>query len=171
MSAEAAAPPVVLTRDGDDAFKEFFRTEFPRLAGYCARLLADEQAGRDVAQEALLRTWTRWRSIGNRGAYAYLVATNLVRGEWRQRQRRQAVLALLSRERERAPATGDDRIREAVFALPAKLRDPVLLHYFADLPVTEVAGLLGSPVGTTKRRLSDARGLLEQRLRPGGTHD
>ncbi len=84
--------------------------------------------------------------------------------------RRRTVLALLSREREATTGGGDDTVRDLVFALPAKLREPVLLHYFADLPVTEVARLLHSPVGTTKRRLSDARSALQQQLRPGGSH-
>ncbi len=44
--------------------------------------------------------------------------------------------------------------------LPGHLRDVVLLHYYADLPVEEVARALRRPVGTVKRRLSDARGIL-----------
>jgi RNA polymerase sigma-70 factor (ECF subfamily) len=36
----------------------------------------------------------------------------------------------------------------------------VLLHYYADLPVEEVARLIHRPVGTVKRRLHEARRVL-----------
>ena len=39
-----------------------------------------------------------------------------------------------------------------------------MLHYLADLPVDEIAGLLEVPVGTVKSRLSRARAALATRL-------
>jgi RNA polymerase sigma-70 factor (ECF subfamily) len=44
--------------------------------------------------------------------------------------------------------------------LPRRLRDVVVLHLVADLPVAEVATVAGIPVGTVKRRLYEARALL-----------
>jgi RNA polymerase sigma-70 factor (ECF subfamily) len=41
-----------------------------------------------------------------------------------------------------------------------RLREVVLLHYYADLPVAEVAAAIHRPVGTVKRRLHEARALL-----------
>jgi RNA polymerase sigma-70 factor (ECF subfamily) len=41
---------------------------------------------------------------------------------------------------------------------------PVLLHYFADLPVTQVANHLGKSEGTIKRDLYDARARMAVRL-------
>jgi DNA-directed RNA polymerase specialized sigma24 family protein len=46
---------------------------------------------------------------------------------------------------------------DAVRRLSPPLRDVVLLHYYADLPIDEVARVLRRPVGTVKRRLFDAR--------------
>ena len=42
-------------------------------------------------------------------------------------------------------------------ALPERLREPVVLHYYADLTVDDVGRALGRPSGTIKRQLSDAR--------------
>ena len=51
-------------------------------------------------------------------------------------------------------------MRAAVERLPKKLRDVVLLHYWSDLTVTDVAAAVGRPAGTVKRQLSEARALL-----------
>lgn len=48
-------------------------------------------------------------------------------------------------------------VREVVLALPDRLRLPVILHYYADLPVAVVAARLGKSEGTVKRDLFEAR--------------
>ena len=60
-------------------------------------------------------------------------------------------------------------LRASVMGIPEKLRDVVLLHYFADLPVAQVAAAVGRPEGTVKRQLSEARALLAVAL--GGDDD
>ena len=157
MTADAALvaePRAVATRD--EEFRAFYTAEFPRLAGYCLRLLGDEQLARDVAQESLVRLWSRWVGVRDQRAYVYLIATNLVRREWRERARRSEVTARLG-----VPDEGyepaDPWLRDVVERLPDRLRVPVLLHYYADLPVAEVARQLHRPVGSVKQRLHEAR--------------
>ena len=54
---------VVGRSDADDeAFTAFFTAEFGALAAYCSRLLS-RGAAEDAAQEALVRVWTRWRTV------------------------------------------------------------------------------------------------------------
>jgi RNA polymerase sigma-70 factor (ECF subfamily) len=47
----------------------------------------------------------------------------------------------------------------------------VFLHYYADLPVAEVARLVGSPAATVKVRLHRARRSLRASLETVGAHD
>ena len=54
---------------------------------------------------------------------------------------------------------------DVVRRLPDRVREPVVLHYYADLSVEAVAIALRRPVGTVKRQLSEARELLAQMLR------
>jgi RNA polymerase sigma-70 factor (ECF subfamily) len=54
---------------------------------------------------------------------------------------------------------------DVVRRLPERVREPVVLHYYADLSVDEVAEVLRRPAGTVKRQLSEARDLLAQMLR------
>ena len=55
-------------------------------------------------------------------------------------------------------------LAHAVRQLPARQRAAVVLHYFVDLPVADVAALLGCAPGTVKSQLHDARSALEQAL-------
>lgn len=154
---EVGADPQPVAVDVSDVFAAFFRAEMPRLTGYCTGLLADREAGADIAQEALTRTYARWIAVRDPRAYAYLVATNLVRRSWRrQADDRAAVVAAGQYTVMNSPAV-DPSLRDLVERLPERLRVPTLLHYYADLPVAEVARLLHRPAGTIRRRLHEAR--------------
>ena len=56
-------------------------------------------------------------------------------------------------------------VAEALDHLPPELRAPVLLHYFADLPLADVAAHLGATTGAVKMRLLRARLALRPRLK------
>jgi RNA polymerase sigma-70 factor (ECF subfamily) len=58
----------------------------------------------------------------------------------------------------------DLTVRDLVERLPDKLRVPVLLYYWTDRSVQEVADLLRRPAGTIKRQLHEARDLLRHYL-------
>jgi len=55
-------------------------------------------------------------------------------------------------------------VADAVAGLGAGKRVVVVLHYWLDLPIEEIAGVLGLPVGTVASRLSRARKELRQVL-------
>ena len=62
-------------------------------------------------------------------------------------------------------ALDGDILRRAVDELPQKLREVVVLHYFMDQPVQNVAKMLSLANGTVKSRLYYARLVLGARLR------
>ena len=55
-------------------------------------------------------------------------------------------------------------LHEAIEHLPPKLKEAVLLRYFADMPLTQIARFLMIPVGTVNSRLHMARMVLTMRL-------
>ena len=157
-----AGPATVAT------FEEVYRAHFRSLSGYCAALLGDDQLGVDCAQEAFTRLFGRFRTVREPRAWLFLVATNLVRDEWKARARqRDAVEALRTDVSRARQVEGDGALLDAVRRLPAALCEVVVLHYFADLPLDEVARLTRRPLGTVKRRLHDARNRLHTAM--GGT--
>ena len=141
------------------SFTDLFRREFPRLAGYCTGLVGDREVGADLAQESLARAWVRWSKLTSPQAYSYLVATNLARRHWKELAREDKTKSSLATQA--AAQTPPDRsVRDLVERLPERLRSTALLHYYADIPVEEVARLLHRPRGTVRQRLHEARQLL-----------
>ncbi|MBR0056592.1 MAG: RNA polymerase sigma factor, partial [Kiritimatiellae bacterium] len=64
-------------------------------------------------------------------------------------------------------------LRDAIETLPKDIRKTLMMHYFMDLSVKDVARLLAIPVGTVKWRLLYARQILAAKLgaaakKPGG---
>lgn len=165
---DAGADAEVGTGSARADFGTFFRAELPGLTGYCYGLLADHEAAADAAQEALTRTYARWIAVREPRAYAYLVATNLARAVWRRQARNREVVESLAAVAAPARQSEDRSLRDLVERLPPRLQTVTVLHYYADLPVAEVARLVRRPAGTVRRRLHEARRLLHTALEESG---
>jgi RNA polymerase sigma-70 factor (ECF subfamily) len=143
-------------------FASLYASEFPRLAGYLTSLTGDPEVAREAAQEAFTRLFARWRRVHEPRGFVYVVGTNLCKHSWRQSGRERSAVASLGITSELGRAPHDPWLRDLVERLPVRLREVVLLHYYADLPVAEVALAVKRPVGTVKRRLHEARALLAE---------
>jgi DNA-directed RNA polymerase specialized sigma24 family protein len=144
------------------SFDEFYTSTYGALAGYALSLVGDQSVAHDLAQEAMVRVYVRWGVLREARPYSYRVVTNLARDRWRRQQTERAALPYLLAEPVAPPDTG---VLDAVERLPRPLREVVLLHYYADLSVDDVARALHRPAGTVKRRLSEARAVLAKELR------
>ena len=160
-----AATPVAA--DLAERFRALYRAEYPKVAGYAYRLTRDTELANDIAQEAFARLLARWVGVREPRPYLFLVVTNLTRDAWQARVR-------AARYAEHAATTGtaveaapDRSVLDAIARLPRRCREVVVLHYYADLAVAEVAAVLRRPPGTVKRQLSEARARLALSL--GGT--
>jgi RNA polymerase sigma-70 factor (ECF subfamily) len=105
-----------------------------------------------------------WRRAENPRALLYTTAANLVRDRWRREQTRRRSLPLLRQRASVVVPAHDGSIRDLVDRLPERTRVPVLLHYYADLSVHDIASELGRPEGTVRRLLAEGRAALRQAL-------
>lgn len=132
------------------------------------RALAD-----DAAQEAMERAFgalDRFDETRPFGPWLKRIAVNRAIDHLRQRRR----VALVPEEHAEfhswavSDAADDDlhlwAVTDAVAALGEGRRIVVVLHYWLDLPLEEIAGLLGLPVGTVASRLARAKAELRQVL-------
>jgi RNA polymerase sigma-70 factor (ECF subfamily) len=136
-----------------------FRQHYAPLAGWCRRMIGDDEAAHDIAAEAFVRLLGRWTTVTDPRAYLYTTALNLVRDRWRRNERERAALRKTASALSTAAAPAPE-LRMVVEGLPKRLQQVVVLHYFADLPVDAVAHALGVAPGTVKRDLYDARAKL-----------
>jgi RNA polymerase sigma-70 factor (ECF subfamily) len=148
----------------DDEFTAFFVSDFGPLTAYCARLLPRAPA-EDTAQESLVRVRTRRPMVRDPHAYAFLVATNLLRRQWRSESKQRSASERLGVDGRMRGEQRDQalELRDLVDRSPSRLRAPTMLHY-ADLPTADVARLLRRPPGTIRRRLSEERRMLGDAL-------
>jgi RNA polymerase sigma-70 factor (ECF subfamily) len=155
-------------RSDEREASELFAALYPRLAGWCRRLVDDDGTAHEIASEAFTRLWARWTKVEEPQGFLYVTAANLVRDHWRKLEReRRAVRRATTEEavkHQQRTDAHDPSVRLLVQSLPQRLRTPVLLYYYADLPVREVSALMGRNEGTVKADLHAARELLRAKL-------
>lgn len=143
-------------------FEDLFVEEYPHLVRTVFLVVQDQGRAEEVTQDAfvqLLRHWSTVRDYDRPGAWVRRVALRLAVKTARRERRQAALLARLRPERVEelpvfpvAPET-----MSAVRSLPVKERAVVVLHYFEDRPVDEIAELLECTPSAVKMRLSRAR--------------
>ena len=156
-----------MSRSQDTAASELFAALYPALAGWCRRLTDDDGTAHEIAAEAFTRLWARWTKVDEPRGFLYVTAANLVRDHWRRLERERRAMRRVTTEavlRGQREEGADPSVRLLVQSLPMRLRTPVLLYYYADLPIREVAVLTGRKEGTVKADLHAARELLRSRL-------
>jgi RNA polymerase sigma-70 factor (ECF subfamily) len=147
------------TVDAVPTGEAIFRLHYAPLAGWCRRMVGDEEVAHDIAAEAFVRLLSRWSSVTDPRAYLYTTALNLVRDRWRRAERERTALRRTAATATISADQGPE-LRMLVESLPRRLAQVVVLHYFADLPVDGIARELGIAPGTVKRDLYDARARL-----------
>ena len=165
------APPHLLTAQREEAFAAVFDRHFRDVHGYVARRLGTDVAD-DVAAETFLTAFRLNHrfdtSKGNRLAWLYGIASNLVRRHRRDEVRGYRAMARLdpndsvaSHDDSVAARVSVEQLRGALAGALAGLsagdRDVLLLIALAGLTYEQVAEALGISYGTVCSRLNRAR--------------
>lgn len=177
VSAGTGTGPMAVPVSGTGARRalteELFTANYPKLAGWIRRLVDDDDTAHEIASEAFVRLMSRFKNpnkLDNPQSYLYMIATNLVRDHWRKMERERRAMRSVTAGAEAEPVSDpaqDVDVRVLLQGLPARLRDPFLLHYYAGFGLREISVLLKRPEGTIKADLYHARARLREALANG----
>jgi RNA polymerase sigma-70 factor (ECF subfamily) len=152
-------------RGGDlDAFEGLVRRFQRRVYALAYQHLRDPDEAQDLAQEVFVRLYRnleRYDPARRFEPWFWRLAGN-VAATYRRRRRTTAELPDVA-----AAVVARDEVlplERALADLSEDLRLPVLLHYYVDLPLEEIASAMGLTVSAVKSRLHRARAVLRRLL-------
>lgn len=180
----------IATRDGEllklaaagdaDAFDALLSPRLDRLFRMAVAITRSEADARDATQEACVLAWRELPRLRDRDRFDPWLSQILVNScRMLLRSNRRGAVREISMDDPARPATGADpavpaevdrlgeseAIRTAFERLDPAVRSLLVLHYVEGRPLAEIARVMGSPVGTIKWRLSNARAALEKALK------
>ncbi len=152
-----------------EQFHQLFTQHYRRIYSIVFHILRRRESAEDITQEAFVKAFQNLHQLKDPdkfGAWLAVIASNLARNHWRREKR-----MLLPGDVERSTGDGNrddpenevfrnleiERVRKVLRTLPPEQYQVIVLQYYYDLKIKEIAGLLKIKVGTVKSRLFRAR--------------
>jgi RNA polymerase sigma-70 factor (ECF subfamily) len=167
---------VIRAQSGDqDAFADLTAVIADRYLATSHRILGDLGLAEDATQQALLDMWRflpQLRDPARFEAWSYRLLVRACYAEGRRNRRWAPSLRLLSTDDlvhadDAGRVIDRDQIEGAFRSLSLKHRTVVVLHHYLDLPLDQVADVLGVPPGTVASRFHYALRAMRKTLLAG----
>jgi len=146
-----------------DAFSVLVRASYPRLHGAARLILRDSERAQDAVQEALVQAWKHVRALRDPDAWDAWLHRLTVHACYRMarqvKRRAQVELHVMPDLDSAEPfdfsmsVAERDRMDRAMGLIAIDQRAVMVLHFYVDLSLPQVANVLDIPVGTAKSRL------------------
>jgi RNA polymerase sigma-70 factor (ECF subfamily) len=161
----------------DDAFASVFYTYQQKVYKMAWLMLRDHQRAEDVVQETFLQVYTKINKLSNNMAFEkwlYKITVNHCYEIIRKHKK--ADLLLLDETIENFTTNSSVPHREliqkevrkkiitAIYDLPLKHRTVLILFYFNDLSIKEIAAIISKSEGTVKSRLFYGKKIIKNSL-------
>ena len=144
----------------------------------CHFYLGDRQRAEDVCQDVFVKLIRQRPALedGKEKAWLLKVAMNGCRDLWRGAWLKRVTLGDESMQAIAAPDNREARseareLMDAIRRLPPDFRETVLLYYYQNYGIAEIADMLHLSQGTVSSRLSRARDKLKTILEAQAEHD
>jgi RNA polymerase sigma-70 factor, ECF subfamily len=172
--SQAAEPALPVT----ERLRAMSSRELNRAYRIAGLLLGNAQDAEDATQDALLRAWSSAASQRDPARFDAWFDRILVNA-CRDRLRRRSRIRFIELEGQVSPASADpfgelierDDVLRRLTVLDDDLRLVVVLHYWGDLRLEDLAERVGWPVGTVKSRLNRALTKLRHQVDHAGLTD
>ncbi len=165
---------IAFVRNDPAAFVQLYRRHYDAVFRYCVHRLFERQTAEDVTSEVFLKVVENFGSFkGSERQFRnwlYTIATNAVNSYLRKTARRNRLLKIAREQANSQVADCGESaeklalLREAIFALKPRYQTIIILRFFENLKLTEIAEVLGSSNGTVRSQLARALAKLRKKL-------
>jgi RNA polymerase sigma-70 factor (ECF subfamily) len=152
--------------DTERDFSAFFRQEFAPVLRVIELMMRDQARAEEITQDAFVQLHVHWRKVSGYdqpAAWVRRVAIRLAMRAIRRDRLWVTIRHKLVREESRGDSTVE--LAGAITRLSGAQRAAIVLHYYEDRPVREIASLLGCSEPTVRVHLHRGRQRLAALLR------
>jgi RNA polymerase sigma factor (sigma-70 family) len=159
-----ALVPAVPDAAGEGRFEEVYRSSYPRMTRIAFLMTGSNETAEEVVQDAFVALYQRLDDVAEPAGYLYRSVVNGCRA----RRRRQAVAERLGAPRPRADVLPPDldETWQALRQVAPRRRAALVLRYYADLPLAEIARTLECSTGTVKSLIHRGLAQLKEVIEP-----
>jgi RNA polymerase sigma factor (sigma-70 family) len=147
--------------DAPNDIESLYRADADRLWRAVYAFAGDAEVANDAVAEAYAQLLQRGSAVRNPAAWVWRAAFRISRGALKLRRLNEAVSAPVV---DRADVYADHDLLAALRRLPDGQRAAVILFYYADLPIREIADRLGTNTLAVRASLSRGRRRLRDLL-------
>lgn len=152
-------------------FDELIKKYYEKVYYYCYRHVDNKQAAQDLTQEVfmkVIKSIGSYKHYGKFENYLYVIAGNLCKDFYKKES--QYILKEIetgSSEEELSKLENKIIIKEMLDNLPEKEREIIILRFYHDLKIKDIARIMNSGVSITKYRLKRAMKLIGKDMEGG----
>lgn len=173
---EAEKVKKLVLQNDNEARCALFEAFYKRTYAITFNILRRRENAEDITQDAFIKAFQSLHQLHDKekfGAWLAVIASNLARNFLKREKK--IILTDELPEISGNPSPGDpeeeairglekNRVREAIRELPPEQYQVIVLQYYYDLKVDEIASMIGIRSGTVKSRLFRARNKLASTL-------
>jgi RNA polymerase sigma-70 factor (ECF subfamily) len=163
----------------NEQFGQIYDQYIDKIYRFVYLKVNSQEMAEDITSKVFLKGWEAFQSpntpIKNPGAFLYQIARNAVVDHYRDKGRTNVISADASPEIADPGETAQDKailsadinaIKKSINKLKKEYQDIIVWHYIEDMPIANIAELLGKPAGTVRvmlhRGLKDLKDIVKE---------
>ncbi|BCZ47980.1 RNA polymerase sigma factor [Clostridium gelidum] len=158
-------------KHGDEsAVDDFVKQYYNEIYRYCYYKLSDKWQAEDVTQDTFTNFFKHFNSYIHKGKaknYLYVIAGNLCKNEYKKHKEvsdLQVEDQIADMKEVQKEFVLKVSMEQEISRLPNEFKEVVLLYYFQNLKIREIAEILSINISLVKYRLSESKKMLKKSI-------
>ncbi|MBX4263742.1 RNA polymerase sigma factor [Clostridium estertheticum] len=159
-----------MKRGDESAVNDFVKQYNNEIYKYCYYRLSDKWQAEDVTQDTFISFFKHFNSYIHKGKaknYLYIIAGNLCKNEYKKHKEISACHVedkIMNLKEVQEEIVLKVSLEQEISRLPKEFKEVILLYYFQNLKIREIAEILNINVSLVKYRLSESKKLLQKSI-------